>query len=248
MICYQGVKFDYEPYPVGLIVNVFDRDFYQALVASYPPMELFKYMASVGHKYALSEANNAGIYRRFLADHAAWGRFHTYIKSKQFIEHTLDMLKASNIDLNLGKYRVVTDRAGKRANPLSTVRGVAELRARFEFSMMNAKGGHIRPHTDHPLKLVTLVFSMMPAGEWNPAWGGGTAVVWPKDRSRIYNQANKYLDFEQVEVLKEFPFQPNQALIFIKTFNSWHAVSPMTAPTDNALRKTLTVNIEKRKV
>ncbi len=247
MLGYDRVKFDYEPYPLGLISDVFEPDYYKSLAASYPPVGLFKSMGSVGAKYALSERNDPKAYLRFLAENEPWGRFHAYVKSREFIERTLDMLKANHVDLNLGSYRVVNRRA-KRANPLNTVRGISELSARFEFSMMSGKGGNIRPHTDHPLKLVTLVFSAMPEGEWNSAWGGSTAVVWPKDKRHIYNQANKYLDFDQVETVKEFSFNPNQALIFVKTFNSWHAVSPMTAPDDRALRKTLTINIEKKKI
>lgn len=246
MFGYDRVKFDYEPYPLGLISDVFEPDFYKTLAATYPSIDLFKSMASVGAKYALSERNNPAVYDRFLKENEAWGQFHSYVKSKDFIERTIDMLKTSYVDLNLGKYRVVS-KIGTHANPFNTIRGISELSARFEFSMMSGKGGNIRPHTDHPLKLVTLVFSAMPEGEWNQAWGGSTAVVWPKDKRHVYNQANKYLDFDEVDVLKEYPFNPNQALIFVKTFNSWHAVAPMTAPNDNALRKTLTINIEKKK-
>jgi hypothetical protein len=247
MFGYERVKFDYEPYPLGLISDVFEPAFYNELTRTYPSLDLFKSMASVGNKYALSERNAPAIYHRFLEQNEAWGRFHAYVKGKEFIERTLEMLKSNYVDLNLGKYRVVPNTRWKHANPLNTVRGISELTARFEFSMMSGKGGNIRPHTDHPLKLITLVFSAMPAGEWNQAWGGSTAVVWPKDRRRIYNQANKYLNFDEVDIVKEFPFNPNQALIFVKTFNSWHAVAPMTAPDDTALRKTLTINIEKRK-
>lgn len=247
MFGYERVKFDYEPYPLGLISDVFEPPIYNELARTYPSLDIFKSMASVGNKYALSERNAPAVYHKFLRDNAAWGRFHSYVKSKEFIERTLDMLKANYIDLNLGKYRVANNSRRKHANPFNTLFGVSELTARFEFSMMSGKGGNIRPHTDHPLKLITFVFSAMPDGEWNQAWGGSTAVVWPKDRRRVYNQANKYLNFDEVDVVKEFPFNANQALIFVKTFNSWHAVAPMTAPDDTALRKTLTINIEKRK-
>ena len=63
---------------------------------------------------------------------------------------------------------------------------------------------------------------------------------------KSYNQINYYLPFEEVDVVKEYGFNPNQALIFVKTFNSWHAVNPMTSKTDNALRKTVTINIERK--
>ena len=68
-------------------------------------------------------------------------------------------------------------------------------------------------------------------------------MVAPKDRSRIYNYHNRFMEFDETEVLKTYPFTPNQCLLFIKTYNSWHSVLPMTGPA-TALRKTLTINIE----
>jgi hypothetical protein len=246
VIRYDKIELDYEPYPVGLISDVLDTSFYKTLRESYPPLDLFVHMPKLGNKYSLSQANNPKAYYRFLRDNAAWAQFHDYILSREFIEKTIEMLKLNFIDLGIKKYRIVSKRPGNHSNPLSRLMRTTELSARFEFAMMNGQGGHIRPHTDMPRKLITFVFSMVGPGEWNPSWGGGTAVVWPKDRRLIYNRVNKYLDFEAVEVVKEFAFNPNQALIFIKTFNSWHSVSPMKAPTDDVLRKTLTVNIESR--
>ena len=248
MISYDRVRFDYEPYPIGLIPEVFEPDFYRELTTTYPPLDLFRYMPELGNKYSLSEVNHSDEYHTFLKRNAAWARFHQYIKSREFVEQTLAMLRSRQIDLGLRKYRVTFRDPRARSSRLNAMRGIAELNARFEFSMMNGKGGHIRPHTDHPLKLITFVFSCMTEGEWDARWGGGTAVVWPKVREQLYNHMNRTLDFAEVEVLKEHPFRPNQALVFIKTWNSWHAVAPMTSPTTDALRKTITVNIETRRV
>ena len=99
---------------------------------------------------------------------------------------------------------------------------------------------------DAQRKLITLVLSMMKPGEWDPAWGGGTDVVMPRDRTRSFNEVNNSLAFADVEVLKTFAFDPNQCVIFIKTFNSWHSVSPMLGHGSPALRKTLTINIESK--
>lgn len=248
MLSYDRVQFEYEPYPIGLIAEVFEPNVYRDLATTYPPLHLFRHMPELGNKYSLSEANHPKEYHAFLRQNAAWNRFHSYIKSREFIEQTLQMLQSSHIDLGLRKYRVAFRDSRARASRLNTLRGIPELNARFEFSMMNGKGGNIRPHTDHPLKLVTFVFSCMLAGEWDARWGGGTAIVRPKERQYSYNQINRNLDFDQVDVLKDYPFHPNQALVFIKTFNSWHAVAPMTSPTEDALRKTITVNVEKRRV
>jgi hypothetical protein len=246
MFRYDNIKMDYEPYPVGVIADVFEPNLYRSLLRNYPPLDLFRYMPKLGNKYSLSSSNNPKNYYRYLSEHPDWAKVHDYIVSREFIEKTFEMLRSNFVDLGIKKYWFVGKRQSSRSSALSRLLRVPELSARFEFSMMNGEGGHIRPHTDMPRKLITFVFSMVDPEEWNPEWGGGTAVVWPKNRKLIFNHTNKYLDFAEVETVKEFAFKPNQALIFIKTFNSWHAVSPMRAPTNTALRKSITVNIESR--
>ena len=49
--------------------------------------------------------------------------------------------------------------------------------------------------------------------------------------------------FDEMEVLHTYPFTPNQCVLFVKTFNSWHSVAPMRGPAGK-LRRTLTINIE----
>ena len=54
------------------------------------------------------------------------------------------------------------------------------------------------------------------------------------------------MPLEDVETLKTFPFEENQCVLFVKTYNSWHHVAPMTGQDDAPLRKTLTINIESK--
>ena len=247
MLHFESIRLDYEPYPIGIIPQALSEDIYEELVREYPPLPLFKYMPQLGNKYSLSSSNNRDRYYRFLAETPVWARFHDYILSRGFIDETLEVLKRNGIDLGIPRYRVVSGKRSNHSNPISRLLRTTELSARFEFSMMDGAGGHIRPHTDTLRKMITFVFTMVGPGEWDDAWGGGTAVVRPKDPRLSFNRVNRYLDFEDVEVVKEYPFNPNQALVFVKTFNSWHAVMPMTAPGEGALRKTVTVNIESKR-
>jgi 2OG-Fe(II) oxygenase superfamily len=112
--------------------------------------------------------------------------------------------------------------------------------------MLPADGGYIKPHTDAPNKIITLVLSMMRPGEWNDNFGGGTDVLKPRDITRNFNYMNRQFDFDQVEVVSTFPFEPNQCVVFIKTFNSWHAVTPLRGAGSPVMRKTLTINIESK--
>jgi hypothetical protein len=246
MLNYNTIEFDYEPFPIGMARPAIAPETYRALVDSFPPMKLFEYKADKGEKYSLAQMNNGMQYRRYVESSPPWKAFHRFIKSPDFIQGALDMLKRHNIDLGLpgpglGERMYLRARAWKRGNPIPHF---PKLKARFEFSAMPITGGNILPHTDHPKKLITMVVPILRDDEWNDAWGGGTSMVWPKDRTKIFNRMNHYLGFDDVEKLKTFPFVPNQCLVFIKTNNSWHAVWPMTGNDKSVLRKTLTINIE----
>jgi hypothetical protein len=246
LFSYDHLRFRYEPFPIGIAKPTLAEDLYRELVASYPPRELFAYLPKVGHKYSLSEKSNGAAYAEFIRSHAAWRELHGWIKSDRFIPTVMDALKAHHIDLG---HKPLSD--AKRA--LKTVRNLARGRSRplpprlgtrFEFSMLPADGGYIMPHTDSPSKIVTLIVSMAGEDEWNPTFGGGTDVNRPKDARLAFNRMNAQAAFDEMEVLDTFEFTPNQVVVFVKTFNSWHSVQPMTGAGSPLMRRTLTINIE----
>ena len=246
MFSYDHLQFRYEPFPIGIAKPALAEDLYRDLVDSYPPRELFAYLPKVGHKYSLSEKYNGEAYRKFIRSSAPWRELHAWIKSAEFIPAVMEALKAHHIDLGqkpLGgakrALKAVRSLARGRRRPLPP-----RLSTRFEFSMLPAEGGYIMPHTDSPSKIVTLIVSMAGEDEWNPAFGGGTDVNRPKDERLAFNRMNAQADFDDMEVLDTFAFTPNQVVIFVKTFNSWHSVRPMTGAGSPLMRKTLTINIE----
>jgi hypothetical protein len=234
-------RFEYEPYPIGVIRDVFEPSLYSRLIATFPPVEVFRFMQTHGDKWSLSELNNPHHYYRFLSANRDWRRVYDEVKSRDFIAHVLDVLARAKIDLGLVQTADST-RLRKLRNRLLG-RKSGDLGARFEFSMMSAAGGHILPHTDSPQKHITLVVSMVQPGEWDHSWGGGTDRMRPLDPSENFNFLNRYLRFDQVETIGTMAYEPNQCVIFIKTFNSLHAVRPMAGPRE-VMRRTLTVNIE----
>jgi len=224
-----------------MISQVFEPSLYEHLVETFPPIEIFRFMQTHGDKWSLSELNHPDHYHRFLRANDDWRRVYDQVKSNSFIAQVLHVLAQSKIELGLNH--------GSHTSTLRRLRDKLlhrtshNLKARFEFSMMSAAGGHILPHTDSPQKHITLVLSMTRPGEWNPAWGGGTDRMRPLDPSNNFNFVNRYLGFDQVETIGTMPYNPNQCVIFIKTFNSLHAVKPMRGPA-TAMRRTLTINIE----
>jgi hypothetical protein len=250
---YRDAQFVYDPYPIGTIAQVFLPQTYAQLVDAWPAQELFQFKANLGNKYSLSEVNNPERYHAFLKSSPHWLGFYKHVKSQAFVDGVLDMLCNHHIDLGLRGRRVSAlnqssswdERLRAIPDKLSRLRRAeSSLSVRFEFSMMPADGGSIKPHTDAPQKLITIVLSMVRPGEWNPAHGGGTSMLRPKDVTRSFNHLNKQASFDDMEIIHTFEFLPNQCLIFVKTFNSWHSVSPMTGAGANAMRKTLTINIE----
>ncbi len=212
----------YEPFPIGFARTFLDRAFYDELVRNWPDNSLFLYKPALGNKFSLSEVNHPENYHRFVNSSEPWRMVHRLVKSPAFIEYVLDSLLDHNIDIGCAP-------------------GV--LSSRFEFSMLAGAGGCIKPHTDAPNKLVTLVLSILAENEWNPAWGGGTAILKPKDVTKTFNHMNVQLDFDEVECLESFPFVPNACVLFVKTFNSYHAVYPIQGM-DAVPRRSLTINIE----
>lgn len=247
---FDAAAFRYEPFPIGVARPVFSPEVYEELVENWPDRELFAYMPTLGRKYSLSESNNGATYRQFVEQTPIWKKLYQEIKSQEFVGAVIQLLNGQHINLGIAEDVSVNPAPSRRrwfqrtdlAHDLLN-KNIRALKTRFEFSMMPADGGHIKPHTDNPDKIITLVASMVRPGEWDPAWGGGTTVLRAKDRRHSFNHMNRQLDFADADELDVFEYEPNQCVLFIKTFNSLHAVSPLTGPA-GALRKTLTINIE----
>ena len=242
---YDNLEFRYAPFPIGLAKPLMEAAHYREFLANYPPVERFKYMAKLGHKYSLSEHFDPKAFHAFLKSNPVWHDFNRWIKSRDFIRGVLQALKDRSLDLGYDADMSVGRQLRKRLTHAGNLNwNAARLKARFEFSMLPANGGHILPHTDSPSKVITLVVSMIDEGEWDPAVGGGTDLNQAKDVTHNFNQTNAQGRFEDMDVIDTFEFTPNQAVIFIRTFNSWHSVRPMTGTDPDAMRKTLTINIE----
>lgn len=250
---FDRIDFDYSPFPIGYIGNFVNADDYRAMVDAYPAIDLFQYKPELGKKYSLSEVNHPDKYHELIRNSPIWRKVHAETKGEAFIASVIAALERANLDLRLtGRFRVINDEWARRRAKIRAALDCLRhgsprqtpLKSRFEFSMLPADGGHIKPHTDSPQKLITLVISMMRSDEWKSEYGGGTVMLRAKDPHCEFNFVNKQLEFSETEELKTFPFVPNQCVIFVKTFNSLHAVQPMKGTGSSAMRKTLTLNIE----
>jgi len=250
MLSFAHAKFYYEPYPIAVAQPIMPPETYQAMVEAFPPVELCRHRQRKGtDKYYLNETQTKQKYLEFVNGHEVWREFHRYVKSEAFLRSVMDLLRDHNVDLGFFRARPSLYRRCRTALGDVVKRGrwpefPLGLYGRFEFSMMPADGGGILPHTDDPKKIVTIVLYMPEDGEWDRAWGGGLEVSRPKDPTQSFNFINRKLDYADVEEVRTFDYAPNLGIIFIKTFNSWHSVRPMQGAGAQALRKTLTINIE----
>lgn len=256
MFDFSAAKFRYTPYPIGWAPDVLPADLYLELANSYPDLSQMFKRKSLGNKYILTEFDGKPYYD-VVSISASWRKLYNFIKSPSFVEYLLGFLKEKGIDLGLGGINFVSDdffespldknikrihRLGQRIFSKQNNRNF-HLTSRFEFGAFPGNGGSQYPHSDAPRKTIALVLSMAKENEWQTEWGGGTAVVWPKDEKKTFNYLNGYMDFKDIDILEEFNFLPNSCVIFVKTFNSWHAVMPIRAP-ENVIRKSLVINID----
>ena len=119
------------------------------------------------------------------------------------------------------------------------------LRSRFEFSSLRADGGRVEPHTDAARKVITLVLTMIKDGEWDTAYGSGLDINRATDNRYSFNWQNQMVPWDKLEIVDTVPFVPNQCTVFIKTHNSLHSVREMTQKGSKALRKSVTIVIER---
>lgn len=216
-----------EPFTVFCFRNVLQPAFYRQLADSFPPISLFSFRTNLGNKYLLTESEGDAYYD-FIKSSPPWRKFYEAVKSNDFKTRLLGFLNSHDV--------------GGATQPGAPASG-NDFTVHFEFSALPTNGGSQRPHTDNPEKVVTLVLSLMKEGEWSPDWRGGTSICKPKDESRYLNYANKYLDFDEVEIVDDLPFAPNAGVMFVKTSVSWHCVTPINLPPAAPARKTVAISL-----
>jgi len=248
MFSFDQLQFRYEPFPIGMARPLMDAGLYREFVNEFPDVDMFGDLSVVGNKYSLSEKTNRRTYQQLVHTRPVWKELHQWIKSDAFIKDVLQALEERHLELGyqmLPPGRRIARRISKLAKGhLRSTRG--RLGARFEYSMLPVDGGHVLPHVDSPGKVITIIVSILDNNEWDPVFGGGTDLNRPKVPELNFNRLNRQGRFEDMEIIDTFDFQPNQAVLFVRTFNSWHSVRPMQGKGSSAMRRSLTINIEER--
>lgn len=212
------------PYFHAGVSDVFAPALYGALALSFPSAALFKFAMGGGNKkLTLGENCNPSQYATHIAMHPEWAAVHAYVKSTRFIDDVRAALLPHGVTL-----------------PTNDM-----LRTRFEFSRLPSDGGQLLPHTDLVEKLVTIVVGMRRDGDgWDDAWGGGTLILQPLSGTPLDDYKAPLDAFAVVETM---PYAANAGTIFVRSADSWHAVGPLRGNGDGRMRRSITINIERKK-
>ena len=78
------------------------------------------------------------------------------------------------------------------------------------------------PHADSFDKFVTILFYLPKTPDTGVS---GTSMFVPKDPNKYFD-TQVHHPFDEFNFIKEMPFKPNTAFVFLKTENSYHGVLP----------------------
>lgn len=103
------------------------------------------------------------------------------------------------------------------------------------------RGASVSPHCDASRKLGSHIFYFNEPGSWDPAWGGGTAIL--DDNGRFPRKsAPAFEDFDRIHVSDSVG---NYSLLFQSRERSWHGMRELACP-EGYLRKVFIVVINDR--
>jgi hypothetical protein len=191
---------------------------YRKLCEEFPPIESFELQTSPERKYF-----NKHYYLAY--EKSVYHRTNDYC-GKGVIKHRdLPNCWQSFID-ELATSPIYQDLIKKQL-------GVRRFKVRYAWHIAYS-GTSVAPHTDAKHKIGTHIFYFNSSDDWNPAWGGSTALLIGKSTSC----ANPtFMDFAE---LKRIEFLDNSSLLFKNTDKAWHGVEPLNSP-EGHYRRTFNV-------
>ncbi|MGC2696398.1 MAG: hypothetical protein WA738_11470, partial [Candidatus Angelobacter sp.] len=193
------------PFPHLMVRDVFPADFYQDMVARIPSPEQFIRMRNSRHGNAEVDEN----------------RFFLSMNDKNFDTLPPDIARfwgelGSDI-LNGWFFRQMLAKLRPYCDKLRLALGRLEHECLLVSDRRNFV---IKPHTDTPQKLFSLLFYLPRDGSLASC---GTALYRQLDERKRYNNVD-YFEFNEFQEVARAPFVPNTMFGFVRTKNSFHAV------------------------
>jgi len=231
----RDVTMRLEPFPYFFIDDYLPADLYARARSAFPVhKETDRYS---NKKQVFSAHRHPDAVRKFVDETPVWNELVSFFDSSRFVSDLNQFLRPA-----LVKARGVDGRRVWRRRDREPVRPIVDVPVVFgyEFSILE-DGAHLKPHTDSPAKLVSLLL-YFPEDGWKPEFGGTTDMYRAKDSRQDRNWMNRNLEFDAVETVFSSAFLPNRLFGFVKSANSLHGVSPVTCGPDH-LRLTFNFNV-----
>jgi len=243
-----------EPFFIFEFKDVFDRDIYDKLNASFPEKSVFPATwVNRGGKTYMNSAMPE--FKRFTQQEPVWSKLHERFSDPDVVQKFYELAHSVPSERPKSETRPwLLDKREKARNLVRKFRrwkaglsGKTPVRLTVEFSYLEA-GCYLPPHTDVPGKLISLMLYFPDQGVKYPptagtefyrgksntkAESGWTAGMMDDESSKKF--------YEHHETFYTSEFGPNKLVGFVKTSDSWHGVHHLELP-PNASRRSLNVN------
>lgn len=200
-----------DPYPHFYVDEVFPESFYQEILSNLPDTSSYLRMGQTGkvdprtyqERFVLPltqpELNQLSITEFFF-----WSKFSLAINSDPWISMLMNKFDAP-----------IKNRFQKHFENVKFSSFAELVRDKSNYS--------IGPHTDHPIRVITLLFYFPRTSDQSHL---GTSVYRPKDPSFSCEGFSHY-PFEGFDKIHTAPFTPNSVFGFFKSEHSFHGVEPI---------------------
>jgi hypothetical protein len=227
----------YDPFCLFQVSDYLPEERYQALLESFPEEKWFVERID-GNKRRLNSWFRPEVLRNFLGNHLPWREFLDFLASEEFVRD-LNRLILPGLVRSRGLAGMRYWRNGTKASRVARIVN-QPVKMAFEFSRLERES-FVPPHTDHPNKLASLIL-YFPDPKWQDNYGGSTEFYRPKNRALDNNWDNRTVTFDDLVPFYRAPFVPNQLVVFLKSKNSYHGVTPITCP-EGMSRNSLNINV-----
>lgn len=204
----QNVDIEDSPTPHFVIEDVFSSEDYEKIMANIPSRSLYCPMDEIGWTTGASHREVFHYRDDFLGMLPA--------ENERFMRSFFEVVR--NVDL----MNIAATRFAPWIPELASG-DCADKFALEAFLTKDFEGYKISPHSDHPDRVLTLMFYLPRTDE---CVDSGTSLYVPRDVGFECPGPNCH-PFEKFEEVSRVPFKPNTLFGFVKTRTSFHGVSPL---------------------
>lgn len=206
-------KIENDPFPYFHIEQIFPEDFYQSLLENLPEDSSFVSLANTGKvdprtykERLVLPLRQPELHQLPFSNFLFWSRFKEALQSEPWISLLLEKF-------DIG----IRQRFGAQYDNVKFSSTAELVRDRTNYS--------IGPHTDHPIRVVTLLFYFPASLEYA---GLGTSLYRPLDPT-FSCEGFSHHPFDRFMKISTAPFLPNSVFGFLKNDHSFHGVEPIRA-------------------